>query len=70
MSVALSTDQMSWSEVELRLFEGRTPQTPPTGLFSLPDGELVTLTLDARRRALAADPLAGKVRWRITRGGR
>ena len=67
--VAQHTAGMSWSDVELRVFEAAR-QAPSAGLFSLPDGELVTLTLEPRQRALAQDPLTGKVRWRVTRGAR
>jgi hypothetical protein len=42
-----------------------------TGLFSLPDGMLQTLRLEAGGQGLALreDPLRGRVTWRITRGG-
>jgi hypothetical protein len=60
---------MNWNDVELRVFRA-TPATTGTltGLFALPDGPLRELELRPAGGgyALARDPTAGKVRWRIT----
>ena len=66
--VAQSTAAIDWSEVELRVFETGAAKTPASGLFALPDGELVTLSVGAGQRTVAKDPLPGKVKWRVTRG--
>ena len=70
VAVAQSTAAMNWKDVELRLFAGRT--TTATGLFSLPDGDLVTINLPPGRATLTGkdDPLAGRVMWRIVRAAR
>jgi alpha-D-xyloside xylohydrolase len=64
---AQSTSEMNWSDIELKVFS--TDLSSATGLFSLPQGKLQTLNLDADRRgfALKDDPLRGQVKWRITR---
>jgi alpha-D-xyloside xylohydrolase len=69
LPVAQSTSALDWSEVELRVFEAGPP-APSAGLFSLPDGDLVPLSLGPRQSRLAQDPLSGKVRWRVSRGPR
>ncbi len=65
--VAQTTSEMKWNDVELRVFA--TDAAPASGLFALPDGNLQTLSLDARQNdfILRADPLRGKVRWRVVR---
>jgi alpha-D-xyloside xylohydrolase len=67
LKVAQSTSEMDWNEVELRTFA--TDNAQSSGLFSLPGGDLVDLKVDSAPRggSLKADPLNGKVRWRITR---
>jgi len=44
-----------------------TDNTPATGLFTKPGGELQTLSLVTRARGfgLREDPQAGKVKWDI-----
>jgi len=65
--VAQHTAAIDWREVELRVFS--TDSGPATGGFALPNGELHTLELrpTATGYALLRDPLAGKVKWRVTR---
>jgi len=65
IKVAQSTTDMDWNNVELRVFS--TDNTPATGLFTKPGGELQTLSLVTRARgfALREDPQAGKVKWDI-----
>ncbi len=67
LKVAQSTDQMDWSNVELRVFS--SDNAPVTGWFTSPQNDLIQLTLEgsARGYALKSDPLAGKVKWQITR---
>jgi alpha-D-xyloside xylohydrolase len=66
LKVAQSTNDMDWNNVELRVFS--TDNAPVSGLFALPDGALQTIDLRPATGgfALAADPLRGKVKWRIT----
>jgi alpha-D-xyloside xylohydrolase len=65
--VAQSTDQIDWTNVELRVFS--TDAAAAAGLFTLPKGEVETLRLEASRGgyALGSDPLRGRVKWQITR---
>lgn len=65
--VAQSTNDIDWRNVELRVFS--TDDAPADGLFALPDGEVRTLSLrgSAGAYALQADPLRGRVNWRVTR---
>lgn len=67
IGVAQSTSQMNWNDIELRVFS--TGGSQATGLFSLPEGNLQRLRLDAAQRnfVLKEDPLQGKVKWRINR---
>jgi alpha-D-xyloside xylohydrolase len=67
LKVAQSTSEMDWNDVELRVFS--TDNTEASGLFSLPDGGLQTLSVNLQQKnpALKSDPLQGKVKWRITR---
>ena len=48
---------------------GASPAETASGLFALPQGELQTLRADLSRTApvLSSDPLAGRVKWRMTR---
>jgi len=66
IKVAQSTKDMDWSDVELRVFS--TDNAPVSGLFALPDSALQTIDLRPATGgfSLAADPLGGKVKWRIT----
>jgi hypothetical protein len=54
--------------VELRVFS--TDNSPVSGLFALPVGDLQALKLDpaAGGFALKNDPLSGKVKWQISLG--
>jgi alpha-D-xyloside xylohydrolase len=65
IKVAQSTKDMDWNNVELRVFS--TDNTPATGLFTKPGGDLQTLSLVTRGRgfALREDPQMGKVNWEI-----
>jgi alpha-D-xyloside xylohydrolase len=67
IKVAQSTSEMDWNNVELRVFS--TDNSPVSGLFALPQGELLTLRLgsDPSGFALKNDPLSGKVKWQISR---
>ena len=67
-AVAPHTGAMDWSAIELRVYPGeatRGARQPATGLFSLPDGDLVALEVPAATRALSKDPLSGRVKWRV-----
>jgi len=66
VAVAQHTGAIDWSDVELRVFSTDSGQA--TGGFALPNGELHTLELrpTASGYALLRDPLAGKVKWRVT----
>jgi hypothetical protein len=57
---------MNWNDVELRVFS--TDRSAATGTFTTPGGDVQMLRVENGR--LLADPLAGKVRWRITPGTR
>lgn len=65
--VAQSTADIDWRNVELRVFS--TDDAPADGLFAPPDGVVQTLNLkgSAGAYALQADPLRGRVNWRVTR---
>jgi len=67
LKVAQSTDQMDWNNVELRVFS--SDNAPVAGWFTSPQNDLIPLALEgsARGYALKSDPLAGKVKWQITR---
>ncbi|MDQ3821019.1 MAG: alpha-xylosidase, partial [Acidobacteriota bacterium] len=67
VSVAQSTSEIDWTNVELRVFS--TDNAPVSGLFTLPQGNLQPLTLEAAQGAytLKNDPLRGKVKWQIKR---
>jgi alpha-D-xyloside xylohydrolase len=66
IAVAQNTAAMNWNDIELRVFA--TTSAPVTGLFALPDGGLQSLELRPAGGAysLARDPMAGRIRWRIT----
>jgi alpha-D-xyloside xylohydrolase len=65
IKVAQSTNEMDWSNVELRVFS--TDKTLAAGLFTKPGSDLQTLWLIPRGDgfALREDPQAGKVKWDI-----
>ncbi len=65
--VAQSTSEMNWNDVELRVFS--TDDSPATGLFSLPQGSLQSLSLETDQGGFVMknDPLPGKVKWQIRR---
>ena len=67
IKVAQSTSEMDWNNVELRVFS--TDDSVVSGLFALPQGDLKRLELNGSTSgfALKTDPLAGKVKWQITR---
>ena len=67
IKVAQSTSEMDWNNVELRVFS--TDNSPVSGWFALPQGDLQTLRLDSAPSGfvLKNDPLSGKVKWQITR---
>ncbi len=69
IALAQSTAAMNWREIELRVFS--TDDGPAAGSFALPRGEAYGLTLrqGPDGYALVADPLRGKVHWRVTRNG-
>ena len=69
IAVAQSTSQMNWNEIELRVFS--TDVSDASGLFTLPQGNIETVKLAAVNNVFAIknDPLAGKVKWRVTRFG-
>ena len=64
ISLAQSTAEMDWNNIELRVFS--TENAPASGLFALPKGKLQTLRLEASEKGfmLKEDTLAGKVKWR------
>jgi alpha-D-xyloside xylohydrolase len=67
-AVAQHTAAMNWNDIELRVFAGPNASgVPASGLFALPDEALQLLELRPAggTYALARDPLAGKVRWRV-----
>lgn len=65
LRVALSTKDIDWGDVELRVFS--TDSAPVAGLFTTPGSDLQTLSLVPRSRSfvLREDPQAGKVKWTI-----
>jgi alpha-D-xyloside xylohydrolase len=63
VAVAQSTAAIDWRNVELRVFS--SDGAPSDGTFIQPGGAVQTLRVEGTR--LLADPLAGKVTWRITR---
>jgi alpha-D-xyloside xylohydrolase len=67
IQVAQSTSEMNWNDVELRVFS--TDNSPASGLFTLPQGNLQSLRLETNGSAfvLKDDPLRGKVRWQVKR---
>jgi alpha-D-xyloside xylohydrolase len=68
-AVAQHTAAIDWTDIELRVFAapGAAAERMNT-VFALPDGSLQRLELRAAggAYALARDPLAGRVRWRVT----
>jgi len=69
IAVAQHTAALNWSDVELRVFSSPGASgAPATVLFALPNGDLQRLELRAAggTYALTQDPLAGRVRWRVT----
>ena len=67
LKVAQSTSEMDWSNVELRVFS--SDSAPVSGWFTSPQSDVVSLELigSPRGYSLKSDPLAGKVKWQITR---
>jgi alpha-D-xyloside xylohydrolase len=68
-AVAQSTDWIDWTKLELVTYVAKAPKA--RGLVCLPsDNVLRGVTVDAGGRFLPpGDPLAGKVRWTVRRGG-
>jgi alpha-D-xyloside xylohydrolase len=67
---AQSTSEIDWNDVELRVFS--TDGAQSSGLFTTPQGALETIRVASTGQggfAVQNDPLKGKVRWRVTRGG-
>jgi len=69
LKVAQSTAEMDWNNVELRVFS--TDNAPVSGWFTSPTSDALQLNLESSGRsyALKSDPLAGKVKWQITKAG-
>jgi alpha-D-xyloside xylohydrolase len=69
IALAQSTAFMDWSKLDIDVFAVNAANA--AGLVALPGGELQQLSLGRRGSsfALAADPLAGKVRWTVHRRG-
>jgi len=69
LKVAQSTSEMDWNNVELRVFS--SDNSPVSGSFTSPSTEVLGLNLEntGKGYALKSDPLAGKVKWQITRAG-
>jgi alpha-D-xyloside xylohydrolase len=67
LKVAQSTADMDWNNVELRVFS--SDSAPVAGWFTSPQSDLVQLELNSSPRgySLKTDPLAGKVKWQVTR---
>ncbi|MEP6732002.1 MAG: TIM-barrel domain-containing protein [bacterium] len=63
VAVAQSTSAIDWKNVELKVFT--TDGGVSEGTFITPGGTVQALRVEGTR--LLADPLAGKVSWRITR---
>jgi alpha-D-xyloside xylohydrolase len=66
VAVAQHTGAIDWSRVELRAFS--SDGAPATGSVAVADGAVHEVRVEGGR--LVRDPLAGRVTWRITRGGR
>jgi hypothetical protein len=58
---------MDWNNVELKIFS--SDNGPVTGWFTSPQNDVFQLELNntGRGYALKTDPLAGKVKWQVTR---
>jgi alpha-D-xyloside xylohydrolase len=67
LKVAQSTSEMDWNNIELKVFS--TDRAPVSGLFSLPQGNLQPLNLNASQSGyvLQNDPSRGKVKWQVSR---
>jgi alpha-D-xyloside xylohydrolase len=67
LKVAQSTSEMDWNNVELKIFS--SDNGPVTGWFTSPQNDVFQLELNntGRGYALKTDPLAGKVKWQVTR---
>jgi alpha-D-xyloside xylohydrolase len=63
VAVAQSTSLVDWNHIELRLFT--SDGAPATGSVTLPSENVHQIRVTGGR--LDADPLAGRVTWRITR---
>ena len=63
VSVAQSTAQIDWKNVELRTFA--SDGAAAEGSFILPGGAVQTLRVSGT--SVIGDPLSGRVAWRITR---
>ena len=63
LTVAQSTSAMNWKDVELRVFS--TDGAPADGSFALPGEGARPLRVEGA--GVVADPLPGRVTWRITR---
>lgn len=68
--VAQHTGAIDWSAIELRVYQPPRRPAPAVGVFALPDGDPVRLTVAPGSRRPAEDPLAGRVAWRIVTVGR
>jgi alpha-D-xyloside xylohydrolase len=64
---AQSTEEIDWTNVELRVFS--TDGAAAAGLFTTPQGDVHNLRLERARDgfALREDPTGGKVKWQIKR---
>jgi alpha-D-xyloside xylohydrolase len=68
IAVAESTSQMDWNNIELRVFSNDGAEA--AGLFSLPQGNLQAVKVDASPNGVVVkdkDRLPSSVKWRITR---
>ena len=67
LKVAQSTSEMDWNNVELRVFS--SDNGPVSGWFTSPGNDVLPIELNTTPRgyALKTDPLAGKVKWQVTR---
>jgi alpha-D-xyloside xylohydrolase len=67
LKVAQSTSEMDWNNIELKVFS--TDRAPVSGLFSLPQGNLQPLNLNASQSGyvLQNDPSRDKVKWQVSR---
>jgi alpha-D-xyloside xylohydrolase len=68
ITVAQSTSEMNWKNIELRVFS--TDTAAAAGLFSLPHAELEPIRLEHGDKGyvIRNDPLRGEVNWRISSG--